>query len=517
MISRLRQVLHMNDLKKNLCIGVWIALFCMLAVLSFSKFGFSSSPEEQAVLTISLKDAIPMALENNHALKVEQLTPSIRKTYEEEKESLFDPVLSLEATHSVEKSHQTSQTTGAITSTTDKETGAGVGISKLFPTGTNVDLELYEWTDFYGDQHTSRTGLTVTQALLKGAGVKVNSVSIDQARLDTFLSRYELQSFTETLVSEVEQTYWDFALAHGQIEIFTESLRLAEQQMKETEERIQVGTLAQTEFAAAQAEVALRRENLINARSDCAKIHLNLLRLINPPGANLWDTKIVLSDHPMVPTVSLDTIDAHVEVALRCRPDLNQARLEEQKGNLEVVKTKNGLLPRLDFFITLGRTGYSDSFSGSVKDIDKDGYDILAGLTLEYPFGRRDAKARHTRALLSQNQAEMAVRNLEQLAQIDVRTAYIEVIRSQEQVTATAATRRLQEEKLRAETEKFKVGKSTTLLVAQTQRDMVAGRISELKAIVSYLKALVQLYRLEGSLLDRRGISSPMAATTNPL
>ena len=60
---------------------------------------------------------------------------------------------------------------------------------------------------------------------------------------------------------------------------------------------------------------------------------------------------------------------------------------------------------------------------------------------------------------------------------------YQNISRTREQVTATAATRKFQEEKFRAETEKFKVGKSTTLLVAQTQRDLVAGRISEIKAM----------------------------------
>ncbi len=475
-----------------------------------------SSPSQQEVLTISLKEAILMALKKNQALKVEQLTPLIRQTFEEEQKSLFDPVLSMKVSHFTEKSRQTSKTTGDLTSTKEEQTAAGAEISQLFATGTKVAIELSEgreWMDLYGDQHTSRAGMTVTQALLKGVGVKVNSVSIEQARLDTFSSRYEIQSFTETLISEVEKTYWDFALAQGQIEIFTESLRLAEQQMKETEERIQVGTLAQTEFAAARAEVALRRENLINARSDLAKVRLKLLRLLNPPGANLWNKKVILLDHPAIPEVSLDTIDPHVEVALRLRPDLNQARLEIQKGDLEVVKTKNGLLPKLDFFITLGKTGYADSFGGSVKNIDGEGFDVLAGLTLEYPFSRRDEKARHERALLSLSQAEKAVNNLAQLVQIEVRTAYIEVNRTQEQVTATAATRAFQEEKFRAETEKFKVGKSTTLLVAQTQRDLVAGRISEIKAIVSYLKALVELYRLEGSLLERRGISHPLTAT----
>ncbi len=40
--------------------------------------------------------------------------------------------------------------------------------------------------------------------------------------------------------------------------------------MAEAQERITIGALAETELAAAQAEVALRRENLINARSNLA-------------------------------------------------------------------------------------------------------------------------------------------------------------------------------------------------------------------------------------------------------
>ena len=53
------------------------------------------------------------------------------------------------------------------------------------------------------------------------------------------------------------------------------------------------------------------------------------------------------------------------------------------------------------------------------------------------------------------------------------RRAHIEVQRLWQQVAAPAATRRLQEVKLRAETETFRVGRSTTLLVAQAQRDLL--------------------------------------------
>ena len=462
------------------------------------------SPDEP--LKLSIKNAILMALQNNHTIMIEQLNPLIQKTFEEQERSSFDPAISGEVSRSRERSQGDPN---ADSVTIINQSNFSATISEFFPTGTRMDIGMNgsrTWSDLYGDQHSTRIGLTVTQALLKGGGLKVNLASLRQARFDTFSSHQEFRGFAENLISQVEETYWEYALANQRIEIFRESLNLAEKQLKETEERIKIGVMPEIELAAAQAEVALRKEDLINAKSNLAKVRLRLLRLINPAGPNIWGREIELLDQPVVPEIELDMVDAHVEVGLLMRSDLNQARFQLQKGDMEIVKTKNGLLPKMDFFISLGKSGYSDSFGGSIEDPDRKIYDIQAGIQLDFPLFNRNAKARHQRALLSRAQADEAVNNLAQLVQLDIRSAYIEVERTNEQVSATAATRRLQEEKMRAEIEKFRVGKSTSLLVAQAQRDLLASRISEIEAVVSYLNAMVELYRLEGALLERRGI-----------
>ena len=73
--------------------------------------------------------------------------------------------------------------------------------------------------------------------------------------------------------------------------------------------------------------------------------------------------------------------------------------------------------------------------------------------------------------------------------EVDVRTAYIEVNRTKQQIAASAATRMFNEEKLRTETEKLRVGKSTSFLVAQAQRDLLTSQIAEVRALAKYLKA----------------------------
>ena len=63
-----------------------------------------------------------------------------------------------------------------------------------------------------------------------------------------------------------------------------------------------------------------------------------------------------------------------------------------------------------------------------------------------------------------------------------------------------------QEESVKAEQERFEAGTSTSLIVAQAQRDLLASHILEVEAIINYNKALINLYLAEGSLLERRGI-----------
>ena len=80
---------------------------------------------------------------------------------------------------------------------------------------------------------------------------------------------------------------------------------------------------------------------------------------------------------PTLPEIELDKVDTHVALATRMRPEMNQSKLDIQKENIEIVGTKNGLLPRMDLVITFGKTGYADSFSGSVDGINEDSYDVM--------------------------------------------------------------------------------------------------------------------------------------------
>ncbi len=405
--------------------------------------------------------------------------------------------------------------TGTV-DTRSETTVADAGVAWPLVTGTRLAVEANA-TDNALNGHplaAARLGVSVTQALLQGAGVTVNRVGLRQAQIATALSVYEFRGQVEAFVAEIERMAYDHALATRREAIVRESLRLADQHLAEVGERIRIGKLAQVERCAAEAEVARRREALINAVGTREAVRLRLVRVLHLPATHGWDCGVDLA-MPFEPAavVSADPVVEHLTAARRWRPELNQARLARQREELEIVRTRNGLLPKLDVFAALGSTGYAEALRGTPEgELDR-GSDWQIGVRLEQPLPDRQARARHTRAVMAREQGGLAMDNLCRLVELDVQTACVDLARCRSQVEASAATRRLEAELLRAETAKFRVGKSTSLLVAQAQRDLLESEVTGAEALAGCFKALTALYRLDGTLLLRRGIAAPGAET----
>ncbi|MDZ7332206.1 MAG: TolC family protein [candidate division KSB1 bacterium] len=463
-------------------------------------------------LKIDLREAILTALEHNPSLSIQRLTPKISQTVVKEQGAIYDPTISASINKTKTKQQRFLGSRPEPFELVTDRSQYDAGLSQNLPFGTSVSANASMSTslsNIYTDQYSGNVGITITQSLLQGFGLGANLASLRRARLDYEISRAELRRVAEEVIASVEKAYWDLYLTREEINIQQRSLELANKQLKESQERVAVGKLPELELAAVHAEVATRKEALIDAQSRYEQARLRLLYLLNPSQTPSWNTVPWPLDRPFVPTDTLDALEIHEQLAMKYRPDLKQARLSLKKGDVEIARTRNGLLPRLDFFITLGRTTYSKTFREAIPDVQSPFYEINGGLSFSFPLTDRKAIAQYARAKYSQEQQELALHNMEQLVQWDVRSAYIEVLRSREQISATRVARELQTKKLDAELEKFRVGKSTNFLVLQAQRDLIASQLNEARAMVAYLNALVNLYLMEGTLLERRGIDDP--------
>lgn len=472
---------------------------------------------EAGPLELSLERTVMLALARNPDLRVAELGPAVAGAFELVERGAFDPEVFADASLGTEELVESARATGEQFPVRGDTREVIAGVRQSLPSGTDVELSVSQdrsASNRAPTQESARVGLTVTQSLLRGFGPAANLARVRQAELETEASQYELRGFVEALLADAERAYWQYLLAGRRIAIFERSLEFARTQADEASQRVEVGVLPRSELAAFEVEVAVREQALIDARAEKATSRLELLRLVGAlggRGADSIDREVIATTMPEAEAAPIDDVDDRVALARLIRPDLAESRLRLEQNRLEVIATRRGLLPRLDVFVALGKTGFADSFGQSVDNLSDETFDATVGVRFSQSLGRLVARGEQRAAMASRQQAAAAVANLEQLVSYDVRVALNEVERARQQISASATTRRLQARTAEAERDRFEAGAGTSLLVAQAQRDLLEAEIAEVAAVVEYRLALINLYVAEGSLLDRRGITIAMS------
>jgi outer membrane protein TolC len=481
------------------------------------------------VIDLSLSDALVIGLKNNPSLLVQRFAPALSQEQIEAQRGAFDPTLTagMQATK-----NRVPTSGGYVTAsggyipgsqhfgTTDSG-NANVGVSEKLPTGTSIQAgmssSLNDSENGGGQSSTVNGSITVTQALLQGANLQANLAGIENARIGKKISNYQLRGEALTITDDIVQAYWAYVLAQQNVQILKTALNVAQQQEDQTKELIHVGRTSPSEFAPAVAQTAVTREQLVSAIGSMRIARLNLLSLIAPADRPFWRDQLKLTTPPYIPGGPNAPLKQHTALALKMSPILNQTRLQIEQGDLSVIQTRNGLLPVLNMFITFGKTGYAESFGPATENLNGSAYQLVGGLSFNYPIFNRTPTANYQSAVLSRDQEEAALANTVRSVELSVRTAYIQAQTDKQQISATAATTEAQAETLRATQGEFKVGESTAIQVSLAQSNLLSARLAQAQANVAYLDALSTLYLQEGSLLERCHIRAPGAVAVKPV
>jgi len=488
------------------------------------------SPEElldRPMQSLGLRDAILRALESNTQLAVDRRSPAIAETSIMTAKGPFDVI----AAGSVNYSRARTQTVVDPSlllpeepvdpllpqmeqpfDATSRRLEGEVSLTKEWATGTvtSISGSGVRTSPSGGErEYSAAWTLSVRQSLLRGLHPAANLAGIRQAENNYQSSLYQLRAQTITTVANVETTYWNLALAFELLAVQKFSLRLAETQLERTQAFVDVGRVSPLELTNAQAEVASRRQDFINARNNLETTAIDMLLLIEPElgdaGEYVLPRPSDQAELPVLPATDAESL----RLGLANRPDLFQAHLELDNGELDVIRTKDGLLPRLDLVGTYGATGRGWEFHDArerAEERDFDNYSI--GGEFEMPIPNRAARGQYRAAKFGREQLELSLVNLRQQIKGNVLKARIDLANQIDAVEAARATVTLQEERLRNEDAKWRNGLSTLIDVFLVQRDLVRTRNELLQSIANALISETNLYVQEGTLLEVRGIAA---------
>lgn len=502
---------------------------------------YAAGPPGAVSRTLSLDEAIMMALAHNEAIVIQQESLIATESATLQAEGVYDPALDLEANyrHGTEALNTPFSGAPGTKAGPTAETGETLlTLTQYLPTGGNVALHAdasRQTTDsdfvLLTPAYSTRIGVEYRQPLLRGLSIDPARLSLRIAAADRVRSAASLRREVTETVASVEKGYWSLASSRRAVEVREEAVHLADEQLAQTRARVEEGAAPETELSQPKAELERRRGEMYAAREAVSRDENALKRLIlGATDTTLWATSILTNDDPNIAVVATASqeVDLLLQQALRDRPELDEFEAEIERRRAESAFASDTLRPGLDVFVSYDRIG----LAGTVKDQDPnaaimvtvpdwiDGglgrsygtlgegrfHDTRAGIILSVPIGNRAAKGGAGIALAAQRQAEAGLDGVRKQVLSEVLDAAAAEETATQRVEAARAARQAADVQLSAERDRYGAGLSTNFLVLTRQNDFSRARLDEITALTDYRKARTEMARATGSLLDERRI-----------
>lgn len=372
----------------------------------------------------------------------------------------------------------------------------------------------------------------VRQPLLQGAGVQFNRIAgpgatpgayngVMLARINTDIALADFEAAVRNLVSDVEIAYWELYFQYRSLDAVIAGRDSALQTWRK------IYTLYVNGAKGGEAEKeAQAREQYYLFRST-AEQSLNNLYSIESKlrymlGLAATDGRLIRPlDEPTTAKVLFDWYESLNESLVRS-PELREQKWLVKRRELELIASKNFLLPRVDAVGQYRWLGIGNRIDGnnawdsnSLVPSDANAYKTLTngkyqeyqmGIQASMPIGfRRElAGVRNAQLTLTRERARLQEQELELSHQLAYAVRDLEAnfvlsqtnfnrrIAAQRQVDAVAAA--------------YETGNITLDVLLKAQQSLAQAESDYFRSLVDYNKSITQVHFRKGSLLEYNGV-----------
>ncbi len=497
-------------------------------------------------LYLSLNDAIALVLENSIGLELQryqfELTDVAYQSSLAGPNGQWDPTFNVNQfnyTHSIQPVTQT-VTSGALAANVNNTYNRNFNLQQNFRTGATATLGFTSGktvtnnpTQRFSPSLSGGVNLNMTQPLLRGGGIGLNTVGIRIAENNKRAADYGFRTQINTQVNTVVQAYWNLVSASLNVGVARQALELSQRLLEQNQKQIEIGTMAPIDIKQTEVQVANGEQSLVTAEAAVETQENTLKNLISRNGvasASIAGVRIIPTSRVDVPAVEpIQPIQDLTAMALRARPELEQARINLENTQTNLRTTKNSLLPQLNLTGQVSQPGQAGSQNpdyvprvlpdGSTEIITQGGFgNVLNQLFFQprvnYNFGftfsinlrNRSAQAAYATASLNQRTQELQLQQQINQIRTDVRNAQVNITSSRARLQASEKALAAQEAVVDGAQRKFQLGTATLFEVIQQQNTLATSRQNVVTAQVAYANAKLQMDVATGNLMDKYGI-----------
>jgi outer membrane protein len=252
-------------------------VFSVVSVFFLAVFaaGAQTNMNAGAPRAMSLQDCIQEAMQHNLDVQIERFDPQISLYNLNAAYGGYDPTFDISGQHSynVAPTVFNPSFTNQTPATTTKSDSFNSSLNGALPEGLQYDFSgnIANQTFDIGPNSTESTsgsiGVSLTQPLLKNFWIDNTRLTIRVAKNRLKFSEQGLRGQIITSVTAVANGYYELIFAQQNVKVQQEALDLAQTQLDQDKQRMQIGTLAQLSVQQDEAQVAQNQANLITAQS----------------------------------------------------------------------------------------------------------------------------------------------------------------------------------------------------------------------------------------------------------
>lgn len=473
---------------------------------------------------LTLADVRARALQNNLSLKVVQFDPQIAQSALGAERAKFDNIIYASLKRSRENRPLTSgdivqlkaedaDLDGQLVKLNKAEQqidylDGEAGIAIPLRTGGTVRVSTpFERKLTEGslgtDEYRRATRFSISQPLLRNAGVKVNEASIRIADLDRQAvdAKTRLQSIR--IVSLIDKAYWDLYAAWAELDVRRQQYDLAARNLEMVRRRVEEGLVASIEASRAEIGVSDRIEALIVAKTRLQLSQRQLQFLLNDPQYTMEGQAMIRpQSEPILVHYEFET-DKLIASAMQGRLELLELELKLAADINKIDYLQNQTLPlfTLDYSygaLSAGTTSLSRAYD---SPFDNRFSEWSVGLRFELPM-TNEARRNQLQQAVQQRMQRLATKELQVLTvKREIHDGVDQAEQHWQRIIAARQQVMLASVNYDGELKQFNEGLRNMTEVLEMLSRLGESQIKEIRAMVAYQAALIDIAYTTGTLL----------------
>jgi outer membrane protein TolC len=391
----------------------------------------------------------------------------------------------------------------------------------------------------YNPYYIATLNLAVTQPLLKNAGMNATKRQLKLAFVNADASAAQALIDASSTIAQVENAYWNLVAAWRNVAIQEEALKEAIAQQQSNVRLARRGALAPVEAVESQTQVSNFQDDVFSALQTVSQLQVLLKSLVvADPADAIWTANLV-------PSTSVEQLPSAGDLAQiiaegrRNRPEVRQAVDKRLAADIDRSFAANQSLPQADVQVQYLSNGFAGILTpvpgfllGECFNVsrlttcptpppDTQGKMAFAyhnmwaayfptfntALVVSYPIQGHLARGMRGVASEEERQAKLLMLRVEERIGSQARDALQSYQSALAELNAARKSREAAEAVYASEVRKFHRGESTTFLVLQRQVTLAQARGLELRSQTQLNQSVVELQRVDGTILTINGVN----------